>query len=432
MSITVDGIISGIDTSGLIGELVDAYSRPRDLLQQDIADFGALQTGLSDLSSRLSDLSTSLETLQDISNLRQYSVTYPETDAFIADASGEALPGVYSIEVNALARSELEVSEGFDDTQSLGVIAEGTLSVTYGGVTTDITVDSSNSSLSELAASINRGVDGVSAYVLDTGQSSGRYQLVVQGEDTGASNTLSFDTSGLTGGAGTAPTFTEQTAASNADLTINGIAVTSETNTVNNSIQGLSLNLSGLTSGPVDVTVALDGEGVQDQVQTFVDAYNEVIDFVQTNSNASDEDAGIQAGIFNGDSGVRRIVSNLQSILTSQYGTGQPLDSLGLLGIESDQDGKLSIDSSTFQDVVTDDRSSLEEMFGSDSGFGQAMVDALDVYVDPIDGTLKDRDDSIDRTVESLEQQVVRWEDRITSYEERLRRGFNAFEGAAG
>lgn len=431
MSISVDGIISGLDTSGLIADLVSAYSAPKVLLEEQVTDYEALQDALTGLSSRLSDLQNALEDLDSGDEIREYSVTYPETDAFIAEASGEAVEGVYSVEVNQLAKSELEASQNFADNSSTGVISEGTLTVTYAGTDTDITIDSTNSSLNELAAELNE-VDGLSAYVINTGDETEPYRLVVQGTETGSDNSISFDTSGLTG-AGTVPTFTEMVAAQDAELTINGIDITSDSNNVNDAIDGFSLTLTGVTTDAVDVTVSLDQDAVKDKIQTFVDAYNEIIDYVATNSVAADEDSGIEAGIFNGDSGVRRIVSALQMKVASEYGDlDSDLDSLGLIGVKLDNDGKLSIDDDTFEDVMDSDLDAILDMFTSEDGFGQVVVESLDVYIDPIDGTIKLRNDSIDDNIDNLEDQIERWETRILSYEERLRAQFVAFESAAG
>jgi flagellar hook-associated protein 2 len=431
MAISVDGIVSGINTSSLISDLVGSYSAPKNLLQREISDNNALQESLTGLSSRLGDMQSALEDLSTEAEIREYSVNYTETDAFIAEATGAATEGVYAVEVSALATSELEVSQGFADTTSTGVIAEGTLDISYDGVTHQVTVDSTNSSLSDLAAEIN-DISGLSSYVMNTGDATNPYRLVVQGTDTGSSKGITIDTAGLTGG-GAVPSFTEQVAASDAQLSINGISVTSESNTVSDSIQGFSLTLTGLTSSPVDVAVSLDQDAVKDKIQSFVDAYNEVIDYVDTNSVAGDEEAGIEAGIFNGDSSVRRIISDLQSKVTTQYsGMGTTLDSLGLIGVQLDNSGKLSIDSADFTDALADNLGSVMEMFTSSAGFGQRMATGLDVYIDSSSGIIQQRNDSIDMTIDSLEEQVGRWEERILSYESRLRTSFNAFESAAG
>ncbi|MDG1481666.1 MAG: flagellar filament capping protein FliD [Myxococcota bacterium] len=429
MAISVDGIVSGIDTTSLISELSASYSAPKTLLEEDIVEAEALQSGMTALSGLLSDLSESLENIQDVEDLRAYTVSYPETDALIAEADGEAIAGVYSVEITALASSELEVSEGFADQSSTGVIATGTLSVTYAGTTTDITVDATNSSLVELASDID-GIDGISAYVMDTGDASTPYRLVIQGEDTGDSNTITMDTSGLTG-AGTVPTFTEQTTAANAELSINGIDVTSESNTVNDSIAGLSLDLTAVTTDPIDVTISLDADGMEEKVESFVTAYNAVIDYIDTNSAGADSTEGTAAGVFNGNSSIRWISQTLTQSLSTSY-TDNDLNSLGLMGIGTDGTGRLELDSDDFQDALSDYRGDVEKMFTADDGFGAALVASLDVFIDPIDGVIKERNSSLESSIDDLEDQVATWETRIERYEDRLRSSFTTFESTVG
>ena len=399
------------------------------LLEQEIAEQEALQTAMTELSGLLGDLSDSLDAIGDTDDLRSFAVSYPETDALIAEADGEAVAGVYSVEITALATSELEASQGFADASSTGVISEGTLSITYGGTTTDITVDSDNSSLVELAADID-DIDGISAYVMNTGDATTPFRLIVQGEDTGSANTVDIDTSALTGG-GTVPAFTEQTSAADATLSINGIDVISESNTVSDSITGLSLDLTGTTSSPIDVTVSLDADAIEEKVQGFVDAYNAVIDYVDTNSISADDESGIAAGVFNGDSSVRWMTQTLSRSLSTSY-TTNTLDSLGLMGIGSDGDGRLSLDSGDFQGALGDYRDSVEDMFTTADGFGASLISSLDVFIDPLEGVIKQRKDSMESTIGGLEDQVANWEDRIERYEERLRSSFASFEGSVG
>ena len=429
MSISVDGIISGIETTSLISELSEAYSAPKDLLEEEITEAETLQSAMSTLSGLLGNVSDALEDIEDIEDFRTFSAAYEENDDLVVETSGEAIAGVYSIEIDSLATSEIEASNAFADQSSTGVISEGTFSLTYAGTTTEITVDSSNSSLRDLASDID-DIDGVTAYVMDTGDASTPYRLIIQGEDTGSANTIEIDTSGLTG-AGTVPTFTEQSSAGDASLSINGIEVTSDSNTVSDSIAGLSLDLTGTTTEAIDVTVSLDTSSMEEKVQAFVDAYNSVVSYVDSNSIAADEESGISAGVFNGDSSVRRIMQTLASSLSTSY-TSNDLTSLGLMGIGTDGDGTLSLESSDFLEALEDYQGSVEDMFTADDGFAASLIDALDVFIDPLDGTIKARNDSLEGTIEDLEDQVSTWEDRIESYEERLRNSFNAFESTAG
>ena len=428
MSIQVDGIVSGMDTSALISSLVGVYSIPKGMIEADIDAAEDKKEAVAGLKNRLSDLEDALEDIEDEDKFKVYKASYEDTDAFSISVDGNSVPGAYDVDVTALARAELEVSQGFSDKSSDGVIAEGTLTVTYAGVDTDITVDADNSSLSDLASLID-DVDGLSAYVLDTGAASNPYKLVVQGEDTGADNTIEFDTSGLVG-SGTVPSFTENRAASDATVEINGISVTSDSNTISDAVPGMDIELYQTTSAAETVTVTMDKEGIRANVQTVIDAYNEVVSWVAGKS-AYNADAGIK-GPFVGETTVTRVMRGLQNVVSDTHDSSTDLNSLSLIGITTQTTGSLEMDADDFDDALDDYFDDVMNLFIEDDGFGASMKEQIDVYIDPVDGTLESFQDSLESRIDDMEDQVASYEYRIERYETRLRAQFSAMESLLG
>jgi flagellar hook-associated protein 2 len=428
MGITVDGIVSGMDTTALIGAMVSVYTVPKAALEKDIDDIGEKIEAIAGLNNRLEDLEKALEAIEDEDSFKVYKATYGDTDAFEVTTSGDAISGTYDVEIAQLARAELEVSQGFSDKSSTGEVAEGTLSVTYAGTSTEITVDSSNSSLEKLAAEID-AIDGLTAYVLDTGAATDPYKMVVQGNDTGADNTIAFDTSGLTVGAAV-PSFTENRSAQDSSVDINGITVTGASNSINDAIPGLDIELYQTTSSAAEVTVGLDREEITANVQAVIDAHGEVVSWVNTKS-AYNADLGIQ-GPFVGETAVGRIMRGLQTIVSNTYSGGESLDSLAVMGIKTQSTGKLSIDSEVFDAAMDEYLDDVVAMFTSDDGFSAAMKAKIDVYIDPVDGSLVSFEDSLEDRIDSLETQVSSYEYRIERYEARLRTKFSTMEAMLG
>ena len=212
MAFGVDGLVSGLNTGAMVDAMVAVYSLPQRALEQQIVDTEAKKQAIAGVMNRLDTVDDAIEAIQDEDDFKVYKAEYEDTDAFKVTTENGSIPGNYTIQVNQLATTALQITEGYEDKSSTGVIAEGELSVKYAGVESTITIDSSNSSLSKLAAAID-DIDGLSAYVLNTGADEDPYKLIVQGEDTGADNTIAFNTGGLTG-SGTVPTFTEQQRAS--------------------------------------------------------------------------------------------------------------------------------------------------------------------------------------------------------------------------
>jgi flagellar hook-associated protein 2 len=255
------------------------------------------------------------------------------------------------------------------------------------------------------------------------------------GEDTGAENTIEFEAT-ATLGTGTVPTFTETQAAQDASFTINGISIASDSNIVSDSVPGLQLTLTQETSSPITVTVTEDRATMEENIQAFVDAYNEVIDYIDTQS-VYNADSGIRAP-FVGESSVQRVASGLASAISALYTGGDSINALSLMGISTDSSGNLEFDSDAFGDALDNYYDDVESMFTSDTGFAAALlgtadtVGLIDVYVDSDSGTLQTRYDSLDSRIDDLETQIERYEDRIDRYEERLRSQYEAMEVTLG
>jgi flagellar hook-associated protein 2 len=231
------------------------------------------------------------------------------------------------------------------------------------------------------------------------------------------------------------PTFTRTQAPQNAEFTVNGISISSSTNEVSGAVPGLSLTLAQQTTSPVTIAVTRDTEAMLANVQAFVDAYNSVIDYIDTHS-AYNAEEGIR-GEFVGESSVQRVASGLASAVASAYGT-TGINSLGLIGISLDSDGTMSLDADTFSDALDADIGAVEALFTSDTGFAAALlgndetVGLIDLYIDEDTGTLQSRYDSLDARIDDLNDQIERYEDRIDRYEERLRAQYEAMEVTLG
>jgi len=177
---TIDGAISGIDTSSLIRAILDASSGPKRAVEARAKQYETKNTKITELLSKVKTLQSSLEDIEDIKDFAAYKAIHNETDAFTVEVDGAAVAGSYAIEVVSLAKAEMEISQGYASASTDGAIGTGTLAVTYGATTTNVTV-TADMLLSDVAAELD-GIDGIRAYVLNTGTGANPYRLVVQGE----------------------------------------------------------------------------------------------------------------------------------------------------------------------------------------------------------------------------------------------------------
>ena len=424
MAFGVGGIVSGMDTGAMVDAMVGVYSLPQRGLEQDVKETEKKKEAVAGIIKRLDTLDGAIEAIEDADDFKVYKADYEETSAFEVSTENGAIPGTYTIQVNTLATTELEISQGFDDKSSTDVIAEGTLTISYAGTETDVEIDGTNSSLTKLAELLNE-VDGISAYVLDTGASSDQYKLVVQGEDTGSDNTISFDTSGLTG-AGTVPSFTEQRAAGDAEVEINGITVIDSDNSFSTAVPGLDIEVFQTTSSAENITVSLDDEKIEANVQEIFDAYNDVVKFVNQNQ-VYNSDLKIKGPLV-GETTVQRVLRRMQTIVSTEYSTGDDINGLSLMGFKTGSDGTVSIESSEFGDALETYLDDVVAMFTADDGFSAEMRTQVDTYTDSTDGTLESMKDSLESRINDLKDSVAAYDYRITRYEERLRAQFVSME----
>lgn len=442
MSVQIDGIVSGLDTTSLINALVAASGIPKETTQARIAEYANKETKLTELIGKLTSAKTALEALSDEDSFGVYTASYTDNDAFSVELTDDAVKGSYDIGVDQLATNDMWVAKGVTDSDTETVndwIGSGdTLTVAYNsdGDSVDITVDSTWT-LDDIAEAINNQVDGVSAYVMNDGSGTNEYRLVVQTEDTGEDNFLAFSsTNGLDAylnldDAG--DTAYHVKTSQNAEITVNTVAVSSSSNTVTSAIAGMTLSLTDATSSDITVTVGDDVDSITDSVQAFVDAFNEAVQLVKIQSVYNAEE-GIK-GAFVGESSVRTATSGvLNSVLTdfandaaySAALTGNAYGTAYELGIESDGDGKLTFDAAAFREAYGDNRADVVTFFTG--AFTEAVTEKLDVYLDDTTGSLAVRKDSLQNRIEDLNDQVDRMDDRIATLESRLRSQFTAME----
>lgn len=428
MPLSLDGINSGLDTSALIGSLVAVAGAPGAQLTEDQDDARDTLEAVGEFKTKLAALQTSLEDLADPEVFGEYALSQSDDTAFLASVGNEATAGTYEIEVTELAKAEMEVSQGFAEKSDTGVLSTGTLSVTVAGVTTDLDFDA-EVTLSSMATALDE-VDGISAFVLDTGDASTPYKLVVLGGDTGADNSISFDTSALTGG--TTPTFTEQVSAQNAEVSVNGIGISSADNTLEDVIPGMDLDLTQQTTEPVTVTINRDDAAIMDKIEAFVDAWNDVRVFHGASSDY-DPETGSKGALYN-EGTTRGILDTLGLKIVTPAGessSGEDL-SFSLLGISTTQTGNLELDREALQDMLDSDYDFVSEVFSAEDGPGVTLSTLMDDTYLGTDGFLKNKEDSLEGTIEDLEDSIASFETRLESYEERLREKFTNMEVALG
>lgn len=256
------GAGSGIDTSSLAGSLVDAERAPRAAaINRNIAKNDGIVSGMAAVKYVLSNLNTALADIKDVSDFKSFSISNSYTDYFTATATSSADDGTHSILVGQLATaSRITGTTAFsatDDSVNGGTAMS--LKVTIGTVTTNINIDAGDDTPTGIIKAINAADVGLSAYIVNTGDASTPYQMVVTGT-TGSDNAITSIVS-YTGTAVPA-TLTGTTTYATAATSINSgtemtLMVTNGTQEYYVSIDAGSDNLTDIASALNDADLGL-------------------------------------------------------------------------------------------------------------------------------------------------------------------------------
>ena len=348
------GLGSGLDTGAIVKALVAAdkaakqgqIDRATTTNSASISGIGTLQSLLSTFQSTLSvaGLGSSVNPA-----FAGFAATSSDSKTVDATADNYAVAGKYSVTVKNLATSSKVASAAFSGGNT-SAIPSGTLNITQNGINYPLTVGT-NATLQSVRDSINAdskmNMAGLSANIVTDSFGS---RLVIGSEKTGAGTDISV--SGIAGLEidGTQPMSSDTNPASAASsgnigglakdavFSVDGMQLTSKTNTVTQAISGLKLNLVAPTTTPITVTVATNTEGLKTSIQKFVDAYNAVANGITTLTKPSLDDSGnptIPAQLT-GDSLPRSILAAIRAPL-SETGAGDKLTVLAQLGITTNQ-----------------------------------------------------------------------------------------------
>ncbi len=390
------GIGSGLDLAGLVQKLVAAEGQAASArFDRREAKFQAELSALGLFKSALSDFKSAQQELLSITDFQTISAESGDSDLYTVTADTDARVGQHSIEIQSLARSQKLASKAF--ASDADVVGSGTLTFRFGtydsGTNTfsanaqkaiqTVNIDPANNTLSGIRDAVNDADIGVRASIVDDGTG---HRLVFSSVDTGAENSLEIivgsdldgnnqDDAGLSqlaydptaAGSGSGKNLTETVAAADAKLVVDGLTITRSENIVEGVIQGITFNLKSAAPGTTtDLTITKESAAVTNKVKQFVDDFNTLIDSLDDLSHYN-ADTG-QAGPLFGDSSLRGIESRIRNLLTNAVsGLSGAVVSLADIGITTEKDGTLKLDSSKLQAAVDTDPDAVARLF-SESG----------------------------------------------------------------
>jgi flagellar hook-associated protein 2 len=370
----------GIDVTAAVNAAVTAAEAPEQIWETEESTLQSQVSALTQIQTDASTLDNDMQSLNSITGpLSAMTVTSSNADVVSASAASGSTVGNHVVVVNSLATTASWTSGTF--ASSTTAMPAGSFTITSGsGTATTITTDGTET-LSDVANDINSDDLGVTANVI-TDDSGSRLALVANSSGTAANFTVA---SGSTGYG-----FTQAATGSDASLTVDGISISSATNTVTGVIPGVTLNLLSADPGvQVSLGVAPDTSQIESTLQQFVSDYNTVVSDLSAQFTFSSSTGS--EGVLASDSTVRNLQSEVLSALDYTYTPASgstTVPNLSSLGISVDNNGQLSLDTSTLQSALQSNFSDVQSFFQGTSlnGFANSFDQQLTSFISPADG----------------------------------------------
>lgn len=437
MAISSIGVGSGLPLDKLLEDMRKVENQPLVLIKQRQVISEARLSGYGIIKGSLTDLQKAAQALNKAETYGAIKGT-SNNDAITLKSDNTAIAGNYNVKINALATQQSLVALG-QESRDTNFGTGGSLAITLENGESHSIELGDDTSLQGVMKAINANPDlGVQATMVNDGSDS-PYRLMITAKDSGTEaavsnititdnqalqDILGFDAADINDGA-TAKYKVD--AAQNAQININGIDITSQSNTIENAIEGVTITLN---SKPTDETViklnlARDDSVAIKAVNDFVKAYNGLLDTIG-NQTKFDVDAETSSALT-GDSLIRRVESQMRAALNGTAGVGA-IHNLSSMGITTDyKTGKLEVNNEKLAEAVKNNLSDVTEFLSGKNGLGTIVDKAANEFIKS-GGYISNATDSIDESIKQLKKQYQATSDRIDTKMENYRKQFTQLD----
>jgi len=433
---STSGTSSSSSSNAGLGQGIDV----QEFVQYALADQEAVITNLQNQQSTLSSQSSELSTIQSdfsaldsavqalndpLGALAAQSVTSSDSGVVTGTADSTATSATHTIVVNSLATTSSYYS---DEVPTSSTALTGSLQISVGsGSAQTVPIDSADNTttLAGIASYINSNSNlGFTATVV---QDAGGARLALVSNTSGAPGNLtvtgSLSYTDSTGAAQTA-SFHQGVQGTNASLTVDGIPVSSTTNTISNAINGVTLTLNGTsplngtTATPTTLTVAPDTSQISNAIGNFVSAYNAVVTEINNQFDVTSTSAG---GPLEADNSLRQVQSMLLNAISYSVTGNNGIVNLASMGINMNDDGTLTVDNDTLNSALASNPSAVQSFFqNASTGFAQQLDTAIQTINDPATGILALDSQGISQSSQDITDQVDDLQAALSTQEQEL------------
>ena len=419
MSSSITGVSSGssgLDVGSTVDQLLYVERGPERLMQTQQSTITSKVSALQGLQSKLNQLEDTTAVLRDYSGpMTSHTTSTSNSAVFTATATQLAASGTHSIVVNQLATISSVYTTPIGSSEEL-TPGDVVFSIGGNGPKT-LHLDSSHTSLASAAEFINGQSLGLNAQVI-TDSSGSRLALI--STLSGAAGDIQIISSNI------GIDFNSGTKGLDAQLIIDGVPVSSSSNTVAGVIRGVTLDLStALPDTQLKLTIAADTGRARQAISNFVDAFNTVIS--GTNEQFSYSSANGSSGIIAGDQSLRNVQNVLLSMFSFKSSSNLSYSTLNSIGVEMTNDGTLKIKDSVLDTALSENPEEVVQLFQGTAanGFANEVGDSLRALTDTTTGAVSASINGLKDSSRALQDSIDKFELRMEIRKQALTAEYN-------
>jgi flagellar hook-associated protein 2 len=403
----ISGLVSGIDTSSVIDQLMTVAAAPQTALQNNVASDQAEVSALQTINTKMAAVKSAADTLAQASTWAATTATASDS-SIVASGSATALAGTSTtFSVTQIARAQVSTAS-FTDANNAADAASG-IQISVNGAQA-VQVDLSGNSINDVASAINSGGLGLRASVVNTTNGT---ILQLSSTSTGAAS--AFTVTGLTG-ANLNTISTAQDAQITVGTTAGSYTVASSTNTFTDAIPGVTFTVSKPVTDAT-ISVATDSKSISDAVSSLVSAANDALSTISS--------ATAQGAVLSGNVQVNSLTQVLLGVVSAGASGSRSYSAAGI-GLTSS--GQLTFDADAFAAAYASDPSGVQSMLQTTlaTGFSAAGAGASDPTTGSVTALINGDNDEIT----SLNKQIADWQTRLDQQKTDLQSKYAAMEAA--
>jgi flagellar hook-associated protein 2 len=362
----------GFDVATTVTQIQASEQAIETPWQNELNALTAQDTVFTSLGTDLSTLTTSLQALTDFDGVfSEKQGSSSNTDLLsLTSADSTAVAGSHTISISQLAQTSSAASTPISNSSDT---LSGSLTIQ--GTTFNVDSSDDDTTWASLASTINAAAIGVTASVIT--DSSGSRLSIVSGT-SGAAGQLTISSSLTDASAGgssiTFPAGSGETG-QDAILTVDGVSITSPSNTVTDAIPGVTFQLlsSASPGTQVQVQITNDTTDIGTAMSSFVSAYNAVVNDI--NTQEGNDSSGNPESLY-GSPTLALIQSGFTGALFGGSASGS-INNITQLGLSLNNDGTLTLDSDTLNSALNSDFTDVTGFLQNSGSFGQTLSTAL-------------------------------------------------------